>query len=762
MKTISCFQINLIRRAALAALNTFTINSLGYMGGGVGSSTDFVTNYFYNNVCRDTRGFTAIGTGGTPATLDVNGLPTGPSSLVMNTPPSAGVSGPVAPGSYYLNVYSVGQTVTAAMNAASGMTLGTGVPQGDGVCVRYPVTVALGTAGSQTINFSGAMSQLPDMARDGSVTAVGQPEFASAALTHYAKFATLRLMDYLGTNTRTDVAWTDRPAEFDIRAYKSGGSPFAWGTMVKFINAVASQAGSKLRNVLINIPYNVDTSYAPALSAYLTAQGLTSAVQIYVQLSNEHWNTSFTTWGAYQTLAIAELQYLTNYGIGSPTISSVTSDGTNLTFTTVSPIGSYLTTTAPCVVVGNVGGFNVGTLASPVTATKTGSNTFTVPSTGSAGTGQFGVIFNLSSTLLGDGVLPTISGTKGCNYKWFIRKMFQLQQQWVVNRPQDKWFFDAQLYGGETAGTGGNASSPIEFDYAAWLGGGSASSWVDSAAIGWYVTAASNSTVNAVFTDLNNKLNTTYDGYVRGHVYQCKKYGLHPIAYECGPDTQNIPALQSAVATDARMQTFTTAMMDKWFSNGGEIFCWYYVSPAPFVDGNTQGGWPALQSYADVTSPKFAALMAYLPSTISYANINSGSPVGLTTYFQLASSREALSGGLLGWFDNSTPCFVDVTIPIPVAGSYQLTVVGCVGTAPATIDIHKDPTNLADGTLIGTSTLPVVTGGWNAGATSANAAAVSNPVTTTLAAGVHTIRFSNPSAVGQHGIGLYQLQVTAL
>jgi hypothetical protein len=91
-----------------------------------------------------------------------------------------------------------------------------------------------------------------------------------------------------------------------------------------------------------------------------------------------------------------------------------------------------------------------------------------------------------------------------------------------------------------------------------------------------------------------------------------------------------------------------------------------------------------------------------------------------------------------------------------------LTVVGCVGTAPATIDVYRDPTSSTDGTKLGTSTLAVVTGGWNAGATSAAAAAVVDPVTGTMNAGIHTLRFSNPTAVGQHGIGLYQLIVTAL
>lgn len=753
MTTISSFQLNAFLRAGLVAASA-TISSLGYMGGNVESTTDSTFAYLHNNAVLDTRGFTALGTGSTSTTLDANGLPTGASTLCLSTPPSASAPGPLPPGNYYLNVYSVGQTVTASMFAACGMTLGTGVPQGDGVCIRYPVTIALGSSATQAVNFSGAMSQIPDLARDGSVTAVGQPTFYAVALAHLANFGTLRWMDFLITNTRTDVAWTDRPGNFPLRAY---GTPHSWEKWVALTNAVAAYPGSKLQNVLINIPPSADDTYCPGLSAYLNTLGLTSTVKVYPQYSNEHWNNRFgVIYNLCINSAITDLTYLANYGTGSPAISDVTTNGTIATFTTASPIGSYLTTTANCIVVGDVGGFNVGSVASPVVATKTGSNTFTVPTSSNIGTGdgtngdgRIGVIFNLASTLLGDGAAPTVYGTNGANNKWYIRRVYQMQQQWAANRPQDRWFFETSLYGGQ--GAGGNSSTPNEYKYAAYLGGGSASSWLYGAAVGWYVTAASNSTATAVFADLNTKLNSVSEGEIRGHVYQCKKYGLHPMAYEAGPDIQLVPALQSAVSTDSRMQTFITAMLDKWFSNGGEIFSYFGVSPAAFVDGNAQGGWSALQSYADTTSPKFAALVAYLPSTITLSNINSGGVIDVAGHFQLTDSRGQAHNGLVGWFD-TPPNFVDCLVPIPQAGSYTFTIEGCAAST-STIDVYVDSTNSGNGTSIGTSTMPIAGGGWFAGS-STDALPVSNPVTVSLTAGMHILRMTNPSRTGNGGVGI--------
>jgi hypothetical protein len=747
--SVSRFQLSGLVKA-LIALSAATVGSLGFLGGNVNQASDSTLGYLHNNALLDTRGFTPLGSGAGNPTLDGSGLPTGAATLCVNTPPSAGVAGPLAPGNYYLNVYSVGQTVTAVMNAASGMTLGTGVPQGDGVCIRYPVTVALGTAGTQAINFSGAMSQMPDLARDGSVTAVGQPLFSDTALAFNAQQGTLRLMDFWNTVLRTDTTWSTRPANYPLHAY---GSPHAWEKGIAFLNAVAAYPGSKLRNVLICLPNSVDLTYVANLATLFTSQGLTSSVNLYIDHGDEHWNSSppFTLWGANLTLAIAELKYLANYGVSPATITSVTSDGTKLTFTTLNPIDpSYLTTTASCIVVGGVAGFNVGTVASPVVATKTGSNTFTVPSTGSAGAGQFGVIFNVSSTLMVDGQAPSVYQS---TLKYYVRQLYQDWQTWSAIRPQDRFIMNLQLYGGE--GANGSQSQPIEYSMAAALNGGDAT-WLYGSSIGLYVSAPSGlSTNDAVFASLNTTLNSTTDGQIRSHVYLSKLYGLHPMAYEAGPDTQNCASFQIALHTDARMGTLCHDLLNLWYSNGGEILCFYSLTPGAFQNVQ-QGAWSALQSYTDTTSPKYAALIAYLANTITYANVN-GADAGtysLTAHYQF-STREVVVNGLLGWYE--TGHVVDYMIPMN-SSAVRTLMLNCCAHVTNPIAIYLDPTNQGNGTLLGTSTVPASGLGWNLGS-SADALPVSNPVSGTLARGVHIIRFV-PTTCGGGGTGVTTLAVT--
>jgi len=85
---------------------------------------------------------------------------------------------------------------------------------------------------------------------------------------------------------------------------------------------------------------------------------------------------------------------------------------------------------------------------------------------------------------------------------------------------------------------------------------------------------------------------------------------------------------------------------------------------------------------------------------------------------------------------------------------------GCA-QANRTVQLFVDPSNTANGTLLGTSTIQASGSGWNVGS-SADAVAVPDPVTAvSLAAGIHTIRVANPSAIGQHGIGLTAITVAA-
>jgi hypothetical protein len=731
-----------------------TVGDLGYVGGNVDMALDYTFGYLHNNALLDTRGFTATGTGSTTVPLDSNGLPTGPASLDFNTTPSPTANGPLAPGSYYLNVYSAGQTVTATLSGHGYVTMGTGVAQGDGITIRYPVTVAstgMGTSFTAAFNFSGAMSAVPELARNGAPSMAGQPTFCDDALTHYSKFGSLRLMDFLLTNTRQDTTWATRPGNFQLHAYTQ---PYSWEKMVAFINAVVAYPGSKVKAIFINIPPYADQAYVSSLATFLNTLGLTSSVQLYIQRANEQWNAQFTCHTVYLHSAMSELNCIANYGLSGDTlhITSIVTDGAKATFTTLNPVSTYFVgDSAPCVVVGGAFGFSVGSKAAPATASVTGTNTFTVPttatwnSTANDGIGGYvGVIFNLASTLIADGVMPDVFHAGS---KWYVRLAYSDQQAWSAIRPQDRWYMDLQLYGAE--GPGGGNSPPIEHAYAAYLGGGSSSSWLYGAAIGLYVSATSASTTtDALFAQLNSLLTSTTDGQIRSHVYHCQRNGLHPLVYEGGHDLQAVPSLCIAACTDARMGLFTTALLQQAFNSGIEHFNWFGVTPSAFQNAS-QGGWSALQSYSDTTSPKFAALVAYGTNAITYTNVygSPGATIDIPAHYETGAG--AVLNGMFGWF--SAGNYVDVQIAIATSGSYTLTLNG-TSKLSNVVTFYLDPTISSNGANIGNSTLVATGGGWNVDNSTA-AVPVTNPITLTLAAGIHTLRLF-PTAVSTGGAAL--------
>jgi hypothetical protein len=732
-----------------------TIGDLGYLGVNMAGSNDYTFGYLHNNVLLDTRGFTAPGTGGTTTPLDANGLPTGSATLCFNTTPDASTNGPVAPGNYWLNVYSVGQTVTATLSGHGYVTMGAGVAQGDGITIRYPVTVAstgMGVSFTAFFTFSGAMSAMPEMARNGAPTMSGLPVFCDDALVYYSQFSVIRAMDFLNPNLRTDTSWATRPGNWPLRAY---GGTNSWEKLVALFNAIAAYPGSKLKNVLINIPISADTSYAGFLSAYLNTLGLTSSVQVYVQRANEHWNTGQAAYWPLLNLGVAELNCVANYGVATPTITSIGTDGTNATFTFLNPVSTYIPgatvgTTTPCVVVGGAFGFTVGTKAAPATATVTGTNTLTVPttatwnSTANGGIGGYvGIVFNLASSLVADGVMPDVFHAGA---KYWVRQTWQDQQAWAVNRPQDRFFLDMSISNG-SGNAGGGSSIPIEMTYAAYLGGGMPT-WLYAVAPAPYVQSTTASTnLNALFTELNGLITSKLDGQVRSYRYWANLMGLHLMAYEMGPDLQATPSLVVQAMTDARMNTVQASLLNMWFSNGGEHVAAFTGTPGAFTNV-AQGGWPIAQSYTDTTSPKLAAILAYFTNTISLANVY-GSPGTIDIPSRYEAGSGAVLNGMFGWF--SAGKYVDVMAAIPVAGSYTLTLNG-TSKLSNVVTFYLDPTISSNGANIGNSTLVATGGGWNVDNSTA-AVPVSNPITLTLAAGIHTLRLF-PTAVSTGGAAL--------
>jgi hypothetical protein len=226
------------------------------------------------------------------------------------------------------------------------------------------------------------------------------------------------------------------------------------------------------------------------------------------------------------------------------------------------------------------------------------------------------------------------------------------------------------------------------------------------------------------------------------------------MAYEGGPDLQAVPTLNVAASTDARMGTFAAALLQQSFNSGIENFNWYHITPAAFQNSD-QGSWSALQSYTDTTSPKFAALAAAGANSITYTNVygSPGTTIDIPAHYQLAPAGTVING-LLGWFTSGS--YVDVQVAIATSGSYTLTLNG-LSKFSNVVTFYLDPTNASNGTNIGNSTLVATGGGWNVDNSTA-AVAVTNPITLTLAAGIHVLRLF-PTAISTGGAGLKSITV---
>jgi len=105
--------------------------------------------------------------------------------------------------------------------------------------------------------------------------------------------------------------------------------------------------------------------------------------------------------------------------------------------------------------------------------------------------------------------------------------------------------------------------------------------------------------------NLNNKLNTTYDGYVRGHVYQCKKYGLHPSCPELAALFSTVPAgaTASKAAILANVGMLVQPVPDKatyntWATGGSNL-------PVNlFSHSDQQSAWQGLIPNASLRTPR--------------------------------------------------------------------------------------------------------------------------------------------------------------
>lgn len=233
---------------------------------------------------------------------------------------------------------------------------------------------------------------------------------------------------------------------------------------------------------------------------------------------------------------------------------------------------------------------------------------------------------------------------------------------------------------------------------------------------------------------------------IRNFTYMCRRYGLHPVAYEGGPDIQLAAQMNIEMSTSPTMGPFVAALLDLWFRNGGEEFFYFGVTPGAFFNtsqGLAQGAWPSCQSYGDVTSPKAVALATY-GTPISYADMNgpdaNGKSVITKLNFSAYSSTSVGSGGQVDcryWNTISSVRYAGGSLVLSRGGNYLLTWQGTDSNAT----IGK---LLVDGAVVGTATAYVGGPAYS----SSSVTGSSTPVAITLAAGLHTLDVQFDAGVG--------------
>lgn len=166
------------------------------------------------------------------------------------------------------------------------------------------------------LSFTGTQGRLTDLRiiRPG-YDANNPPTFTKHFLDHISRFSTLRFMDWMTTNETTAAnTWATRPTPLTKRAASQVGMPpgLSWERAIELANVSAS-------DMWINVPTGADSNYIRQL-ARLIKQTLAPNLKVYVEYSNEVWNTSFPQLYKTRDAALAALA-------ASPVTTKIAYDG---------------------------------------------------------------------------------------------------------------------------------------------------------------------------------------------------------------------------------------------------------------------------------------------------------------------------------------------------------------------------------------------------------------------------------------------------
>ena len=293
-----------------------TSTQSNYFGINIGSTADYETNRMFADVMKSSRAWgTASDAGATlPTTaLDANGWPAQDASLYV----WAGIDR--MEGTYALSFNgqatvapSSGTIANQSYNSSTNLTTATlTYTASDSNYLTLSFTNTKRTSSSSTNSgITNVVLMRPSAV--GSATPLPSTQvFNPPFLTALNDFGVLRTMDFSATNGNEIVHWSDRTRPGDAsQAIGNPGVPAGgWegpGGAWEYAILLANQTS---KDLWINVPLNADDDYITKLAQltkygsdgttpYTSAQaspvwpGLNSNVHLYVEFSNEVWNTA--------------------------------------------------------------------------------------------------------------------------------------------------------------------------------------------------------------------------------------------------------------------------------------------------------------------------------------------------------------------------------------------------------------------------------------------------------------------------------------
>lgn len=140
--------------------------------------------------------------------------------------------------------------------------------------------------------------------------------FTDAFLAAVSPFHTLRFMDWLQTNGSPNADWAARAKPTDATQATARG--VAW----EYVVALANEAG---KDVWVNVPLHATDDYVRQLATFLRDRLAPDRV-VYLEYSNELWNTQFPQTLDNLRLAVAEVEAGMASGRPSPLFSAGETD----------------------------------------------------------------------------------------------------------------------------------------------------------------------------------------------------------------------------------------------------------------------------------------------------------------------------------------------------------------------------------------------------------------------------------------------------